>query len=112
MALFGPVGSSQVSVGSVTVTGKATPTVANVAMASAATEYSYALPAGCKAFYLKLRDPMADLQLTYTALGSGTTYISVPRGTWYANEELTASSITLYFQSPSALQVAEIEVWV
>jgi hypothetical protein len=116
MSTFTPSGSAgsiqtvEVS-GAVSVAGSANPTIANVVMATAATEYSYALPADTRKFYIKLRDPMADLQLAYTATNSATTYITVHRGNWFGNEDMSLGAITLYFQSPSASQTVEIESW-
>lgn len=111
MAVFSPVGSSSIS-GSVSITGATTPTIANVSVPLASTEVSYALPANTKKFYIQLRDPKADLQLAYSAGTSGTIFVTVHRGTWYGEEILTASAVTLYFQSASGSQTAEIVSWV
>jgi hypothetical protein len=113
VSTFTPTGGSAEITGSVTttVTGAANPTVANVAMASAGTEYSYALPASTKKFYIKLRDASATMQLAFSAGTSGTTYVTVHRGNWFGEEGLT-TSVTLYFQSDVAAQTAEIVSWV
>lgn len=87
------------------------PTIANVTMTSAATEYSYAIPAGTKRFEIKLRSGSALLQLAFTSGASGSTYITIPYGASYAEVDAKAGGLTLYFQSPDAAQVAEIKTW-
>lgn len=88
-----------------------TPTVANVAMASATTEYSYALPSGTKVFKLQNRSN-GLIQFAFTATESSTKYWTVFPGQQYCDARLSGSiSITLYFQSPAAGQTLEVVSW-
>lgn len=89
----------------------ARPTIANVTMTSAATEYSYALPAGTTRFTIKLRALNALLQLAFASGTSGTTYITIPYGDQLPITDVKGAGITLYFQSPTASQTAEISSW-
>lgn len=87
------------------------PVINNTTMTSADTEYSYDIPAGTKRFEIKLRALNALLKLAFTSGESGTTYITIPYGASYLEEDVKAGPITLYFQSSSASQVAEIKSW-
>jgi len=87
------------------------PTIANTTMTAAATEYSYDIPAGTIRFSIKLRALNAILKLAFVENESGTTYISIPYGETYVEENVKGGPLTLYFQSPTALQVAEIKTW-
>lgn len=89
----------------------ANPLVANVSIPTANTEVSYALPAGTKKFYIKLREGSASIKLAYVAGTSGTTYVTVHRGNWYGEEALDVPATTLYFQADVASQIAEIVSW-
>ena len=93
-----------------------TPIVYNVAMTNADTEYSQALPKNTRKVLFKLRGSSAALKYAYESTESGTKYITIPAGGGSKYLEgifldLT-SPITLYFQSPTASQVLEIEVFV
>lgn len=90
----------------------ANPTIANVSIPSASTEVSYTLPNNTKKFYIKLREADADMKLAFSAGTSGTTYVTVHRGTWYSEEALNVSSVILYFQATAGSQTAEIVSWV
>jgi len=109
MAQFAPSGPAPLS--TVAVQGSTAPTIANVDMTNANTEYSYFLPAGTKQFVLKMRTAN-KLQLAYISSGSNINYITVPMGVYWGRSNLTlATGLTLYFQSPAANQVLEIESW-
>lgn len=86
-------------------------TIANTAMTTANTEYSYDIPAGTKRFSIKLRALNALLKLAFIESASGTTYITIPYGETYTENDVKAGPFTLYFQSPTAAQVAEIKTW-
>lgn len=82
-------------------------TVSNVTMALASTEYSYTLPNKTKIFRIKLRDS-ALLQLAFASGESSTNYVTIYQRGSYGESGLDMSGVTLYFQSPTAAQVAEI----
>lgn len=84
------------------------PTVYNVAMATANTEYSKTLPSGVKRFIIGLRGINASLKLAVDDGLSGTTYFTLPYGVKLPFDNVNLTSTTLYLQSSSASQVCEI----
>lgn len=90
----------------------ARPTVANVEMTLADTEYSYALPAGTARFSFKLRNPGYQARIAFVSGALGTTYKNLMQGEIYSEKNLRQGPNSLYFQSPTAGQVAEILTWV
>ena len=86
-------------------------TIANVTMTTGDTEYNYALPAGTQKVLIKLRGTGAVCKLAYVSGQSGTTYLTIPAGSSKTIEGIKGTAMTLYFQSPTASQVAEIESW-
>ena len=89
----------------------AKPIIANVAMTTLNTEYSYDIPAGTKRFSIKLRAINKILKLAFVATESGTTYISIPYGETYTENDVKAGPVTLYFQTTVSTMVAEIKTW-
>ena len=88
------------------------PQIAILAMPTAATEYSIALPAGCRQFQIKLRSS-ASLQVAYVSGQSGISYITVPRHCFYAESDIKLDgTITIYMQSQVASQELEVLTWV
>jgi hypothetical protein len=89
-----------------------TPTIANVAVATAATEVSYTFPANTVKFRLKTRNG-AKLQYAYTTGQTNTTFDTVHSGD--ALEETMISigaSTTIYFQCPNkGSETVEIVSW-
>lgn len=88
-----------------------TPTIYNVTMTSANTEYSQALPTNTRKADIKLRATNALLKLCFTESASGTTYVTVPYGSSYHLENVDLTSITVYVQSPTASQTLEVVCW-
>lgn len=86
------------------------PTITNVSMTTGGTEYSYAIPSGANRFEIKLRALNAALQLSFTEGASSTTYITIPQGASYAENNIKGN-MTIYFNSPTSSQVAEIKIW-
>lgn len=85
----------------------AKPTVANVSMASANTEYSYTLPDGTKLVRIKLRNNESFGKLAVDEGQSGTTYITINQGETI-EQPIKAGGATLYFQSDNDSDTAEI----
>jgi len=92
---------------------KMTPTVVNVSMPLANTEYGYNLPNNTKGFHLKLRSQNALLKLAFTSGESGTNYLTIPQNDRFDSFEynMDLDNKTIYFQSPKADQTAEIIVF-
>ena len=88
----------------------AKPTTQNSSMSSAATEVSYLFPEGTKKFRIKLRALNALLQVSFVSGESGTNYLTVPYGDFLEMKAKVGGS-TIYFQSPSGSQTAEIQTW-
>lgn len=90
----------------------AAPTIANISLVLANTEYSYALPALTKQFLIQNRGD-GFLRLSYDVGESGTTFWTIWAG---ASKEITVldpmASVTLYVQSNRAAQIVEVESWV
>jgi len=90
----------------------ARPTIANVEMTDADTEYSYTLPVGTTRFEIKLRKMGIPLKICFVSEGSGTTYKNLPAGRSYREDDIKRGPNILYFQAATADQVAEIISWV
>lgn len=90
--------------------GPGTPTIANVSMAVAGTEYSYAFPANTKKFTIQSRND-GKLKIAFTAGQSATQYISISAGAAYSEESVKLVSVTLYFQSSKNADTLEILSW-
>ena len=88
------------------------PTIANTTMTSADTEYNYTLPAGTIRFEIKLRAQNALLKLAFVSGESGTTYVTIPYGASYAENDVKAGGRLLYFQSQGSSQVCEVKSWI
>jgi hypothetical protein len=88
----------------------AKPTINNTTITSANTEYSYTFPAGTRAFRIKLEALNALLKVAFVSGESGTNYITIPYGD-YMEMHAKVGGATIYFQSPSASQKAQIETW-
>jgi len=81
-------------------------------MTTAATEYSYTIPANVKRIEFKLRALNALLKYSFTSGESGTAYITVSYGETVVIEDARLGGKVLYVQSPIASQVLESRVWV
>jgi len=90
-----------------------TPTVYNVTLTNADTEYSQTLPANTREFRFRCR---TSYDIRY-ALESGKVatptapYLTLPAGSDYYSDWNNLSSKTLYFASSTAGVVVEVEVW-
>jgi hypothetical protein len=112
MAVFTPSGSGGLPSSPVTTVKPGTPTIDNVSLPLAGTEYSYVLPAGTQRFVLKLRSYSASLQLSYTLGQSGLVYLTLPPGTNYSEADILETvTITLYMQATANSQIVEIVSW-
>lgn len=86
------------------------PTIYNVSVVLASTEYSQALNPQAKKFTIRVRG-ISKLQLAYSSGGSSTNFITIPPGASLTEENVDFAG-TLYFQCNKAAQVVEIEEWV
>jgi hypothetical protein len=100
------VGSANVTT---TASGATSPTLVNLVL-TANTEASYSLPSNTRGFFFKLRD-WELCQFAFTANGTATTYITLPKGTAYGQDGLLATGLTIYFKTPASGQVLELLAW-
>lgn len=90
-----------------------TPTIYNVTMTNADTEYSQALPAGTKAFEFQCRTDF-DVRFAF-ATGKVATptapYMTLKSRHVYFKDRINLTSKTLYIACATAAQVIEIICW-
>lgn len=87
------------------------PLLANEVIASAGVEQSYAFPLSTKFFLIKNRADSV-IQYSYVSTESGTNYRTLYLGESLIIENISRSGVlTIYFQSPKAGGVLEIESW-
>ena len=112
MGLFSPSGASPI-VGTTTIAGKRTPTVQNLTMATAGTEYSFTIPASSVACKFKARNN-STLQYAYTMGQSNVEYITLWPGEEETIDLMDASNgaIQVYVQASKDNEVIEIVSWV
>lgn len=87
-----------------------TPTIYNITMTLADTEYSQALPTNCRKFTCKCRGEY-NVKLAFVSGASGTTYLTIPSTQNYWEDHMVLEATTLYFQCATAGQVFEIVAW-
>lgn len=86
------------------------PFITNIPMALAGTEYSFAFPANTFKFLMKVRNGTSKAQFAYVSSQSGTNYITLHGGSFYA-EESNMTGKTIYFQATKASQIMEMLYW-
>ena len=90
-----------------------TPTVYNLTLTNANTEYSQALPANTREFRFRCRT-LYDIRYAYVTGKVATPtapYLTLPVGMDYFSDYNNLSSQTLYFASSTAGVILEIECW-
>lgn len=90
-----------------------TPTIYNVVLTSADTEYSQLLPSGVRDVRFRCRT-LYDVRYQFTTgkvAGSVSPYLTLPAGSDYYSDNNDLSGFTLYLASSQAGVVVELEVW-
>ena len=90
-----------------------TPTIYNVTLTSANTEYSQVLPANTREFRFRCRT-LFDVRYAYVTgkvAAPTAPYLTLPAGFDYFSDYNNLSSITLYFASSTAGTIVELEVF-
>lgn len=90
-----------------------TPTLYNVTLATANTEYSQALPANCRRVFFKCRTSK-DIRWAWVTGKVATPtapYMTLNANSTYSSDDVNIASGTLYLASPSNNVVVEIECW-
>lgn len=91
--------------------GIKTPTIVNLPMPSAGSQYSLPIGEGVKRFYFKNRG-IGKLQVSFVNGQTNTNFFTLAPGAVYGEEGLiTDSTITIYFQSPKDDQLVELITW-
>lgn len=107
------IDSTEVHEQAVFISGAVTPTIYNVTMTNANTEYSQSLPSNCKKFLIHTRDG-TSFRLAFVSgkVASPTPpYFTVPAGQAYYEDFIEPTSLTLYFACGTAGKVVEIIAW-
>jgi len=111
---FGVYQKQYTSDGKVYTVGAApTPTIYNVTMTDADTEYSQALPTNCKKFTIQTRDG-TSFRIAFTTgkvAGPTAPYFTVPEYSTYNEDNLDLSDKTIYFACGSAGKIIELLAW-
>ena len=94
----------------ITTSSIGAPTIANIVIAAANTEQSYSMPASTKRYLIKPRGN-GSIKLAHVSGQSGTNYLTIWPGAVYDTWEIKADTYSVYFQSPVAGLVVEIESW-
>jgi hypothetical protein len=117
-AIVGKVGFDQTTPGTtnlVDATGgcPTAPTVYNVVMAAANTEYAQALPTGCHKFALMMQTNDGDFRVAFVSgkvAASTAPFLGFPAGSAY-NEDGINANLTLYFASSMAGKIMQVVAW-
>ena len=84
------------------------PTIANLTLTLAATEYSYDLPTNTKKAIIKARGAN-DVRIAFVSTDTNTTYVTIPAGGQFSFDMIYLRGQTLYAQCPGAAgEVLEI----
>jgi hypothetical protein len=93
-----------------------TPTILNVTLTTQSTEYSQALPAGCKHFSMRERSGAIDVLFAFKSgqVATSGVYATVKSGTAYTSPEklCMVSPANIYLASGTNSTVVEIVAWV
>jgi hypothetical protein len=88
------------------------PTIYNLTLTLAATEYSYAIPAGTRKILFKERSGGSIIQYCFVSGESNTNYLTLPPSTSKYLEAADIGGKTLYVRCQAdAGKVLEIETW-
>ena len=109
------IGHHITDLGSVADVPTATPTVYNLVLTTANTEYSQALPSNCRGFEFQCQTSF-DVRYAFVTGKVATPtapYMTCKAGNAYSSFQLNqgASPSTLYFASAQAAVVVEITAW-
>jgi len=90
-----------------------TPSIQNVAITTSGVENVLILPINTKQFQLRVRDSLSKIQIAYVLGESNSSYITIPRGCNYSqdNLNLTTFNRVLFIQSNKDNIVLECAIW-
>ena len=89
------------------------PTLYNIVLTSADTEYTQLLPSGTKELRFRCRTSniIRFAFVTGKVAGPTANYLTLPAGTDYFSDENDLTGLNIYFASSSAGVIVELEVW-
>lgn len=102
-----PISQPTFRPGNIIVTGAPNPLITNLVLTTANTEYSHSLQTNLNQLIIKARGNSA-LKLAFVLGDSGSTYITIPSKACLNVSNIGFSGATLYIQSSSNNEVAEI----
>jgi hypothetical protein len=92
-----------------------TPTIENLSVATANAEVQYPIPANTRKLIMRARtvqgQPTPSIQFAFTANESNSTFITVPPGGVYSEDNLDLTDAVLYLRTNLASQIIEILSW-
>ena len=88
------------------------PTIYNLSMPLANTEYSQALSSHTRKIMIKTRDRTAQLRIAFVATNTATIFITIEGGAIYSEENLDLEGVTIYLRSNKSTQTVEILEWI
>lgn len=89
-----------------------TPTVSNVDLGLADTEYQVIIPAGTRQFLIKTRSGAA-LRLAFAVGDTSSNYLEIPKNCYWAQTDInTGGPLSLYVRCSVGTQVLEVLTWV
>lgn len=92
-----------------------TPTVYNITLTNADTEYSQLLPSSAREIRFRCRDDSVDVRFAFETgkVASPTSpYLTLPAGCDYYSDKNDLTATIIYFSATSnASPVVELEVW-
>lgn len=86
------------------------PTIYNVSMPLANTEYSQSLSNNTKRLLIRCRT-RSDIRFAFQPGHTATTYVTLKGGAVYSEENLDLDGATIYLRSTEAAQIVEILQW-
>ena len=86
------------------------PTIYNLSMPIADTEYSQALGASTKQILIRLRDRTARAKIAFVSGDTSILFLTLEAGTVYSQENLNLTGATIYLQA-NKVTTAEILEW-
>lgn len=86
------------------------PTIYNLSMPTAGTEYSQALGSSTKKLLVRMRDK-GRTRFAFSSGDTNVEWITLEPGAVYFEENLDLNGVTIYLQSNIAGQTAEILEW-
>lgn len=103
--------SNQTQTSRVVPVSATTPTIYNVTLALAATEYSRPLSSATKQLTVRNRTGTSNVRMAFSPGGTSTDWVTLKAGAVYSQSELDLTGVTLYLRSDDPAQIIEVLQW-